>query len=278
MQLYKNFVLKVTKNRTTSGASRKKTSIKFNLLLNKSLKCLSTRVSWKSGISNFGRRTVLSKGKKITSSKVITCSYKPLDNSLHFHHSYLFKSSSSKLYSLIFSSSGKVSYIRNSLNKLPFQLYKVNTTFSKFNSNYTLLDSNRNLINFLSIGSSLVYLRFMSKVYNLQVNLKEGVKYSRAEHSYSTVLKKNLQFFSVVIKLPSGVRKIFSIFSLGHKQELQSSPKSFLFDSSAKSLYLKGLSPRSRGVAKNPVDHPHGGRTKALRYPRTPWGKTTKFK
>jgi large subunit ribosomal protein L2 len=28
----------------------------------------------------------------------------------------------------------------------------------------------------------------------------------------------------------------------------------------------------------NPVDHPHGGRTKAIRYPRTPWGKTTKFK
>jgi large subunit ribosomal protein L2 len=110
----------------------------------------------------------------------------------------------------------------------------------------------------------------MSKVYNLQVNLKENVKYSRADHSYSTILKKNLQFFSVIVKLPSGVRKIFSIFSIGYKQELQSSPKNFLFDSSAKRLYLKGLSPRSRGVAKNPVDHPHGGRTKSLRYPRTP--------
>jgi ribosomal protein L2 len=27
----------------------------------------------------------------------------------------------------------------------------------------------------------------------------------------------------------------------------------------------------------NPIDHPHGGRTKAIKYPRTPWGKTTKF-
>jgi large subunit ribosomal protein L2 len=33
-----------------------------------------------------------------------------------------------------------------------------------------------------------------------------------------------------------------------------------------------------RGVAMNPVDHPHGGRTKAIRYQRTPWGKTTKYK
>jgi hypothetical protein len=195
MQLYKNLVLKVTKNRTTSGASRKKTSMKFNLLLNRSLKCLSSRVSWKSGISNFGRRTVLSKGKKITSTKAITCSYKQLDSSLHFHHSYLFKSSSNKLCSLIFSSSGKVSYIRNSISKLPFQLYKVNSVFSKFNNNYRLLGSNRRFLNFLSISSSLVYLRFMSKVYNLQVNLKEGVKYSRAEHSYSTVLKKTFSFF-----------------------------------------------------------------------------------
>jgi large subunit ribosomal protein L2 len=34
-----------------------------------------------------------------------------------------------------------------------------------------------------------------------------------------------------------------------------------------------------RGVAKNPVDHPHGGgegRTSGGRHPVTPWGKPTK--
>jgi large subunit ribosomal protein L2 len=39
-----------------------------------------------------------------------------------------------------------------------------------------------------------------------------------------------------------------------------------------------GLKPHVRGVARNPVDHPHGGRAKSIKYPRTPWGKTTKFK
>jgi large subunit ribosomal protein L2 len=39
-----------------------------------------------------------------------------------------------------------------------------------------------------------------------------------------------------------------------------------------------GVKPLVRGVAMNPVDHPHGGRTKSIKYPRTPWGKTTKFK
>ena len=38
-----------------------------------------------------------------------------------------------------------------------------------------------------------------------------------------------------------------------------------------------GRSPRVRGVATNPNDHPHGGRTKAVKYPRTPWGRTTRF-
>ncbi len=40
-----------------------------------------------------------------------------------------------------------------------------------------------------------------------------------------------------------------------------------------------GQRPLSRGVAKNPVDHPHGGgegRTSGGRHPVTPWGKPTK--
>ena len=40
-----------------------------------------------------------------------------------------------------------------------------------------------------------------------------------------------------------------------------------------------GMRPLTRGVAKNPVDHPHGGgegRTSGGRHPVTPWGKPTK--
>jgi large subunit ribosomal protein L2 len=33
-----------------------------------------------------------------------------------------------------------------------------------------------------------------------------------------------------------------------------------------------------RGVAMNAVDHPHGGRTKSVKCPKTPWGKPTKLK
>jgi hypothetical protein len=42
-----------------------------------------------------------------------------------------------------------------------------------------------------------------------------------------------------------------------------------------------GKRPHNRGVAMNPVDHPHGGgegRTSGGRHPVTPWGKPTKGK
>ena len=41
----------------------------------------------------------------------------------------------------------------------------------------------------------------------------------------------------------------------------------------------KGWLPRVRGVAMNPVDHPHGGgegKTSGGRHPVTPWGQPTK--
>ena len=43
----------------------------------------------------------------------------------------------------------------------------------------------------------------------------------------------------------------------------------------------KGKRPSVRGIAMNPIDHPHGGgegRTKGGRHPVTPWGKATKGK
>ena len=43
----------------------------------------------------------------------------------------------------------------------------------------------------------------------------------------------------------------------------------------------KGFRPHVRGVAMNPVDHPHGGgegRTSGGRHPVSPWGMPTKGK
>ena len=81
-----------------------------------------------------------------------------------------------------------------------------------------------------------------------------------------------------MVHLPSGVRKIISTFSLALPSRCAAMEKRNLRNT--KSGYARSFGFKSvvRGVAMNPVDHPHGGRTKAIKYPRTPWGKTTKFK
>ena len=38
----------------------------------------------------------------------------------------------------------------------------------------------------------------------------------------------------------------------------------------------RGIRPTVRGVVMNPVDHPHGGRTRGNRHPVSPWGMPTK--
>jgi len=37
-----------------------------------------------------------------------------------------------------------------------------------------------------------------------------------------------------------------------------------------------GIRPTTRGEVMNPVDHPHGGRTRGNRHPVSPWGQPTK--
>jgi large subunit ribosomal protein L2 len=71
---------------------------------------------------------------------------------------------------------------------------------------------------------------------------------------------------------------VFSIYSLAAFGAVSLSDKKHTTNTKAGHLKVYGKKSIVRGVAMNPVDHPHGGRTKSIRYPRTPWGKTTKFK
>lgn len=101
------------------------------------------------------------------------------------------------------------------------------------------------------------------------------------------------------VSLPSGKQRFFFFLSrayltstsnlksndflLGEEQVLTRSVvrfpgKSKVLGHKAGLIYSFGYRPRVRGVAMNPVDHPHGGRTKSIRLPKTPWGKVAKLK
>ena len=279
MLLYRRTALtKSLKVVPTSGISRNKTLIKATLLLNKKLKSLSTKLLWRSGIGKSGKITVFSKGKKLYKLSAPLVNHKFLDNSLHFLYGISYYRSKSSPYALFFSSSGKYCYkLSNNFNS-HFFIFKSKGLFDKFANKNALLSYNLNFPNFYILQYSLFRVTFMSFIKNLQISSGNSIQFSRSLGSYSIILRKNLELLSAVVKLPSGVKKVFSLFASCYVDEKRSEHSTHYKTLDKRSSYVKKLAPRSRGVARNPVDHPHGGRTKSIKYPRTPWGKTTKFK
>jgi len=112
----------------------------------------------------------------------------------------------------------------------------------------------------------------------LESNASKGVQYVRSAGTKATLIKMDSRISTSVVKLPSGVRKVFSTYGLGSLGTVSLSINKKTKNNKAGSMLLKGRKPTVRGVAMNPVDHPHGGRAKAIAHQRTPWGKSTKRK
>jgi len=77
----------------------------------------------------------------------------------------------------------------------------------------------------------------------------------------------------VYIKISSSLNK--SSATLGIVSNLHAN--TIYLGKAGKSRHL-GIRPTVRGIAMNPVDHPHGGRTNGGCHFKTPWGKLTKGK
>ena len=116
------------------------------------------------------------------------------------------------------------------------------------------------------------------KVSNLEVRPGQGVQYARSAGCSAKIIKFDYSQHAALVKLPSGVRKFFSFYSILVLGPCALKLKRKMACTKSGFWRSFGLKPKVRGVARNPVDHPHGGRTKSIKYPRTPWGKTTKFK
>ena len=78
------------------------------------------------------------------------------------------------------------------------------------------------------------------------------------------------------IKLPSGITKYiysFSFITLGRNSNFLVKK---IIKGKAGDNIIRGYKSSVRGVSMNPVDHPHGGRTKTNSPEKTPWGKIAK--
>nr|YP_010881079.1 ribosomal protein L2 [Moerckia flotoviana]QDE10622.1 ribosomal protein L2 [Pallavicinia lyellii]WIA66581.1 ribosomal protein L2 [Moerckia flotoviana] len=116
-------------------------------------------------------------------------------------------------------------------------------------------------------------------VHNIERNPGQGAKFTRAAGTFAQIIKKVENTPQCIVRLPSGVDKLIDSrcrATIG----IVSNPNhgKHKLNKAGQSRWL-GRRPIVRGVAMNPVDHPHGGgggRTKGGRPSVSPWGKPTK--
>jgi large subunit ribosomal protein L2 len=114
-------------------------------------------------------------------------------------------------------------------------------------------------------------------VHNVELKEGKGGQLARAAGSYVQLVGKDSGYAQ--IKLRSGELRMVRAECLATIGAVSNPDhQNAVIGKAGRSRWL-GIRPCVRGVAMNPVDHPHGGgegRTSGGRHPVTPWGKGTK--
>jgi large subunit ribosomal protein L2 len=114
-------------------------------------------------------------------------------------------------------------------------------------------------------------------IHNIELKLGKGGQLARSAGTFAQLMSKEGKYVSV--KLPSGeVRMVLQDCYATIGQVGNIDHENVSLGKAGRSRWL-GRRPKVRGVAMNPVDHPHGGgegRTSGGRHPVTPWGIPTK--
>ena len=116
-----------------------------------------------------------------------------------------------------------------------------------------------------------------TQVHNVELVPGSGGQLVRSAGSYAQLMAKEGKF--ALLKLPSGEVRMVRLecrASIGQVGNIEQENVSL--GKAGRSRWL-GRRPHVRGVAMNPVDHPHGGgegKSSGGRHPVTPWGVPTK--
>jgi len=112
---------------------------------------------------------------------------------------------------------------------------------------------------------------------NVEVIIGKGAQVARSAGNSCTVMAKEGKHAHV--RLPSGEVRLIPVAcyaTIGQIGNVEND--AIILGKAGRSRYL-GVKPRSRGVAKNPIDHPMGGgegKSSGGRHPCSPWGKASK--
>ena len=114
-------------------------------------------------------------------------------------------------------------------------------------------------------------------VHNIELKQGKGAQMARSAGAYARIMASETGM--ITLKLPSGEMRMVSekcfatIGTVGNK-----SHENIKIGKAGRSRWM-GRRPKVRGVAMNPVDHPHGGgegKTSGGRHPVSPWGTPAK--
>ncbi|AOG00704.1 MAG: 50S ribosomal protein L2 [Blastomonas fulva] len=114
-------------------------------------------------------------------------------------------------------------------------------------------------------------------IHNVEMKPGKGGQIARSAGTYAQVVGRDRGM--VMVRLNSGEQRYIPGACMGTVGAVSNPDNSNQNFAKAGRKRWMGRRPLTRGVAKNPVDHPHGGgegRTSGGRHPVTPWGKPTK--
>lgn len=127
-------------------------------------------------------------------------------------------------------------------------------------------------------SNKLFYLPIGSFIHNVELWPKQGSIYIRSAGTYGKILKKTKN--KVLIELPSKsycYTSMHSFATLGVVSNNMHNKR--VLGKAGRNRWL-GYKSKVRGVAMNPVDHPHGGgegKRSADSLKKSPWGKINKW-
>jgi large subunit ribosomal protein L2 len=126
----------------------------------------------------------------------------------------------------------------------------------------------------LGFRTTLEKLPIGSLISNLNSNRVYYSKYSRSAGSFCQIVEKKDR--TCKIRLPSGKLSYFEKTFIANLGIVSNEKLKQVVLGKAGRNRLLGIRPSTRGIAMNPVDHPHGGKSNKGMSPVTPWGLPTK--
>jgi large subunit ribosomal protein L2 len=207
------------------------------------IKKLNNSFSWKAGRNNTGHISFNSKSKRIPRNfRLIDLSYSII-NVIYITLRIEYDSYRTALVSLICYSNGILSYI------IAYDKLKIGDKI--FNStNINLIKKNYGIPLFLSNEGMLIH--------NIEYQQYKNAILARSAGTFALILKKLNNGF-LLLKLPSREQVLISESCFARIGRVSNIDNKFINYYKAGQLRNLGFRSITRGVAKNPIDHPHGG-------------------